>query len=83
LAEAQTCSGGGLGIEGVRGVNPGTDTRLTGEFGEERQSKRRAAGGFRSGELADGTDGESAVEESVDLGDAGGDGIAEGARLWG
>jgi hypothetical protein len=83
LAETQAGGCGGLCVEGVVGVDPCADAWFAGDFGEEGQCEGGSAGGFRSGEFADGADREATVEQSIYLGDAGGGGIAEGARLGG
>jgi len=82
LAETQAGGCGGLCVEGVVGVDPCADAWFAGDFGEEGQCEGGSAGGFRSGEFADGADREATVEQSIYLGDAVG-AVSRKVRGWG
>ena len=80
LAEGYAVGGGGFGVECVVGVDPGAYAVFLGAPGEEGEGKAGAARRHRSGDFADGADGQAAFEEVIDLGDAGGGGFTDGAR---
>jgi hypothetical protein len=70
--EVDACSGGGLGVERVRHVDPCTDTVVLCQTREEREGQRCPTGALRPGEFGDGTDRKAALEGVVEGGDAGG-----------
>jgi hypothetical protein len=80
VIEVDAVGSGGFGIKGIFGVDPCADRTLASTPSECRDCYACAAGGGGAGEFCDGSDGNSTVEESIDLGDSGGDDFVD--CLW-